>query len=167
MGRGRPQNDENGLTPAQERFVGLLARGHSGRQAAKLAYPDANLSDSAYDDKASKLRKLPAVQTRLRSLLDAAKIEDIYTAGRWVADVLEDIAIARARNNLTAVASSRRMLGQALGVLKDHVVLSAEQTTSDADLVKQLAGDDEQKAATLTAVLGKASFSTDEVKKAA
>ncbi len=158
MPRGRPQNDENGLTPAQERFVGLLARGHSGRQAAKLAYPDANLSDSAYDDKASKLRKLPAVQTRLRSLLDAAKIEDIYTAGRWVADVLQDIEQAKVKQNWTAVASSRRMLGQALGVLKDHVVLSAEQTMSDADLVKHLAGDDPYKAKVLRECLGRPTF---------
>ncbi len=151
--------NEHGLTIAEERFVGLIARGYTQRQAAKEAFPSSKLSDSGFDKKASTLRKRPAIEGRLLSLLDAAKIEDLYSAGRWVADVLEDIAIARARNNLTAVASSRRMLGQALGVLKDHVVLSAEQSMSDDDLVKQLAGDDERKAATLRSVMGSGTFS--------
>ncbi len=144
----------------------MIARGYSQRQAAKEAFPSSKLSDSGFDKKASTLRKRPAIEGRLLSLLDAAKIEDLYSAGRWVADVLEDIAIARARNNLTAVASSRRMLGQALGVLKDRVVLSAEQSIPDADLIKALAGDDKQKAAVLHEVIGTLTFG-EGAKKAA
>jgi len=158
MARGRPQNDVNGLTPAQERFVGLLARGNSGRQAVKMAYPDANLSNSGYDEKAAKLKRLPAIQARLGSLVDAAKIEDIYNQGRWVTDVLADVERAIKRGNETAVASYRRMLGQALGVLKDRIVLSAEQSMSDADLLKALAGDDKGKIVVLQDVLGRATF---------
>ena len=82
----------------------------------------------------------------MRALLDAAKIEDIYSAGRWVADVLQDIEQAKAKQNWTAVASFRRMLGQALGVLKDRVIVATEQTMTNAELVATLAGDDENKA---------------------
>ena len=104
---------------------------------------------------------------RLLALLDAAKLEDMYSPGQWVADVLADVERAIARGNETAVNASRRMLGQALGMLKDRVIIAAEQTVSDADLVGTLAGGDKQKAATLHAVIGTASFNTDEVKKAA
>ena len=78
--------------------------------------------------------------------------------GQWHADLLAFIADAKEHGNHTAIASLMRMRGQALGVLKDRVVLSAERTMTDADLVTQLAGDDEAKAATLKSVLGSGTF---------
>ena len=44
--------DENGLTPAEERFVGLIARGYTQRQATMTAFPGSKLSVNAYDQKA-------------------------------------------------------------------------------------------------------------------
>ncbi len=150
--------DENGLTPAEERFVGLIARGYTQRQAAKEAFPSSKLSDSGFDKKASTLRKRPAIEGRLRALLSAARIEDLYSAGQWQADLLRFIEQAEKDRNWTAAASFMRMAGQALGVLKDRVVLSAEQTMSDADLVKHLAGDDPYKAKVLRECLGRPTF---------
>ena len=94
----------------------------------------------------------------MRALLSAARIEDLYSAGQWQADLLDDLEQARADRNWTAVAAFRRMAGQALGVLKDRVVLSAEQSMADADLVAQLAGGDKGKLVVLAEVLGKRSF---------
>ena len=51
-----------------------------------------------------------------------------------------------------------RMRGQALGVLKDRVIISTEQTMPDEDLVKALAGDDEKKAVMLRSVIGSGTF---------
>lgn len=154
--------NEHGLTPAEERFVGLIARGYTQRHAAKEAFPSSKLSDSGYDDKAHRLRKRPAIEARLRALLDAAKIEDLYSAGRWQADLLRFIEKAEAENNLTAAAQFMRMAGQALGVLKDRVVLSAESVMPDADLIKQIAGDDTHKAAMLQAVIGRPTFGKED-----
>ena len=159
--------NEYSLTPAEERFVGLIARGYTQRQAAKEAFPSSNLSDNGYDQKGSRIRKRPAVEARMRALLDAAKIEDLYSVGRWQADLLRFIEKADAEGNLTVAAQFMRLAGQALGILKDRVIVAAEQTMTDADLVSTLAGDDEAKAATLRAVIGAASFGIDEVKKAA
>ena len=150
--------DENGLTPAEERFVGLIARGYTQRQATMTAFPGSKLSANAYDQKGSRLRRKPAVEARLRALLDAAKIEDLYSAGRWQADLLRFIEKADAEGNLTAAAQFMRMAGQALGVLKDRVIIATEQTMTDDDLVKQLAGDDENKAGILRSVIGSGTF---------
>ena len=94
----------------------------------------------------------------MRSLLDAARIEDLYSVGQWQADLLDDLEQARADRNWTAVAAFRRMAGQALGVLKDRVIISTEQTMPDEDLVKALAGDDENKAEILRAIIGRPTF---------
>ncbi len=149
---------ENGLTPAEERFVGLIARGYTQRQAAKQAFPSSKLSDSGFDDKAHRLRKRQAIEARLRALLSAARIEDLYSIGQWQADLLDDLEQARADRNWTAVAAFRRMAGQALGVLKDRVIIAHEQTMPDEDLVKALAGDDPHKAEVLRAIIGRPSF---------
>ncbi|MCH7887950.1 MAG: hypothetical protein IIA00_01585 [Proteobacteria bacterium] len=150
--------DENGLTPAEERFVGLIARGYTQRQAAKEAFPCSKLSDSGFDDKAHRLRKRPAIEARLRALLMERKISDIDSEGLWHSDLADMITSAKARENDTALASFMRLRGQALGILKDRVVISAEQVMPDADLIKQLAGGDKQKAAMLQSILGRRTF---------
>ncbi len=154
----RRTRDENGLTPAQEHFAKLIAGGSNQRQAAKLAFNALNLSDSSYDEKASKLLNSQAIRTRLKSLVSEQKIEDVYSPGEWIRDVLADIERAIAKGNETAVVSARRLLGQALGILKDRVVVSAESVMPDADLIKQVAGDDKQKAAILQSILGRPTF---------
>ncbi len=159
--------NEAGLTAVEEQFVRLVAKGYSRRQAAIQAHPQRKVNLSAYDKWAARAIRKPVVSGRLKSLLSAAKIEDLYSAGQWVADVLSDVERAIERGNETAVASARRMLGQALGILKDRVIVATEQSMTDAELVATLAGDDKAKAATLHAVIGTASFSTDEVKKVA
>ena len=71
------------LKPAEERFAVLLSQGMNGRQACKMAFPRAGISDSAFDEKASRLKRKPAVEARLRTLVIEQKIEDVYsrTAG--------------------------------------------------------------------------------------
>ena len=154
----RRTRDENGLTPAQEHFAKLIAGGSNQRQAAKLAFNALNLSDSSYDEKASKLLNSQAIRTRLKSLVSEQKIEDVYSPGEWIRDLLAMIVDARARKNDTACASLMRLAGQALGILKDRVVVSAESVMPDADLIKQIVGDDKQKAAVLQAIIGRGSF---------
>ncbi len=99
--------------------------------------------------------------------MSGKKISDLDSEGRWHTDLAAMIASALERCNDTALASFMRLRGQALGILKDRVIVAAEHTMTDADLVATLAGDDKAKAATLKAVLGTATFGTDEVKKAA
>ena len=159
--------DAHGLLPAETHFVKLIASGLNQRQSAKIAFKVLNLSDSSYDDKASILLDRPAIIKRLRGLVSEQKIEDVYSPGEWIRDLLAMIVDARARKNDTACASLMRLAGQALGILKDRVVVSAESVMPDADLIAQVAGGDKRKAAVLAEVIGSDTFGAGDMKKAA
>ena len=60
----------------------------------------------------------------MSSLLRAAKIHERDSEGQWHADLLAFIADAKEHGNHTAIASYMRMRGQALGVLKDRLVIA-------------------------------------------
>ncbi len=147
-----------GITPREEQFVQLVARGATRREAAIKANPQRKGGVNAHDQWAKRAIQNPAVADRLRSLLYGKKIHERDSEGLWHADLQRLIEAAETSGNHTAIASYMRMRGQALGVLKDRVIISTEQTMTDDDLVKQLAGDDERKAATLRSVLGSGTF---------
>ena len=159
--------NEFGLTVVEERFVNLIAQGWTRRLAAKKADPEGKRTNKALDSWSSRTCNKVQVHERLMGLLNAVKISDRDSEGRWHADLLVLIDTSVLAVNLTAAAQFMRMRGQALGVLKDRVIVATEHTMTDAELVATLAGDDKAKAATLHAVIGTATFGTDEAKKAA
>ena len=94
------------------------------------------------------------MQARIQSLLDAAKVSDLLSAGVWLDQLKTDVATARAAGNFNAVMNGTRLLGQALGVLRDNVNLTVEQRSSDQDLVRTVAGDDPAMAKKIASVIG-------------
>ena len=164
--------NQHGVTAIQEKFVWLLSQGYSHLQATSIAKPARVRGPAARQNWAAETLAKPIVWQRLRRLLFEKKITDIDSEGLWHSDLADMIRSAQARKNDTALASFMRLRGQALGILKDRVVLSAEHVLPDADLVKQIAGDDKGKAAVLLEVLGADTFGeaaapAEPVKKAA
>jgi hypothetical protein len=90
--------------------------------------------------------------------LDAAKILAIDSVGRAYQELLADLDAARAAGNWTAVAALTRQRVQILGMLKDHVVVSRVDETSDDALVERLAGGDAYVAAYIRRCLGHDGF---------
>ena len=143
---------DNGLTPAQERFAILVARGCSQRQAYVLSHgPSAAAAARA---RAAELAGNERVRERVRAIMRAAKIDDLDSVAQYHADLMRQIALAMGENNLTAVAALMRLRGQTIGVLQDKTIVTDERALPDTALVERLAKGDARKAAMLKAILG-------------
>jgi hypothetical protein len=155
---GKQPRDKDGLSPKEARAAALRAQGWSQAQAYRHAFNARELERSTLDSRASVVFKRPAMEKRVRSLLDAANIQDIDSVGRAFADLQEDLAEAKADRNWTAVAALGRLRLQVLGMLKENVALTVEQRTDDDSLIARLAGDDKDLAESLRRRLGKEGF---------
>ena len=94
------------------------------------------------------------MQARILSLLDAARVQDLLSAGAWLNQLKTDIATARADKNHNAVMNGTRLLGQALGLLRDNVNVTVERRASDDQLIALLAKDNPELAAALRKNIG-------------
>ncbi len=146
--------DDDGLTPQESRAAVLRATGMSQAEAWRRAFNRPRVKPQTAWTEASKVFSRPNVSQRVSDLLRAARIEDIDSVGQAFDDLLRLLAKAETEGNLTAAANLMRQRLQAHGILRDRVAFTLEETTSDADLLKQLAGDDPAKLAALQQILG-------------
>lgn len=79
------------LTPKQDKFIRALIEGKSQREAYKIAYNTARMSDVVIDVKASELLKLGKVSVRYDELR-ARRDEKAVITGREVLQGIADIA---------------------------------------------------------------------------
>ena len=145
-------------------FARLLACGYSQSDAYRLSHDVRRQKPETVHQKASRLAAKPEIKARKRELLQAARIEDIETVGQAFETLLEDMQSARDAGNLTALASYTRTKFGALGMMKDHLVVSPEKSMTDEELIASLAQGDPHKAAMLRAIIGRDSFGTDDEK---
>ncbi len=148
--------DEGGLTPPEAKACLYRAQNMTQSDAYRKAFNKPRASAKTINEKACRLFAKPAVQARLRELLNASKLADIESLGEASQKLLEDTEAARQDGNHNAVMGFTRIKMQMHGALKDAVSLSVEQRQDDATLIDQLAGDDPAKAAALRQVLGAA-----------
>ncbi len=148
----------DGLTAKQREFARLVACGHTQADAYRLAYDVKRAKPETVARNASKLAHNTYVATRIRELLREARIEDILTVGEHMRGVLNDLEVARAQQNRTAVAALDRVVAQILGMTSERVFVGAEKSETDDELIARLAGGDAHKATMLRAIIGKDSF---------
>ena len=146
--------DGDGLTPKEAQACVYRATGLSQSDAYRRAFNVKRIKPETVWNKASKLFSRSEVQARVGTLLKAARVEDIDSVGQAFDDLLRLLVKAEDEGNLTAAANLMRQRLQAHGILRDRVAFTLEEQTSDADLLKSLAGDDPSKLAALQTVLG-------------
>ncbi len=149
----------------EQRFAALVAQGSTYADAYRDIRPKSKAStDKATWDMASRFAKRVGVQTRVRELLRASKLQDIDSVGEWHARVQTDIEKAREDGAHASVMTGNRMIGQSLGAVQQTVVLDASSLVSDEALIARLAGDDERKVAMLRAIIGAEEFEQETPK---
>jgi hypothetical protein len=146
--------DDDGLTPQESQAAVLRATGMSQAKAWRQAFNRPRVKPQTAWTEASKVFSRPNVSQRVSELLRAARVEDIDSVGQAFDDLLRLLAKAEDDGNLTAAANLMRQRLQAHGILRDRVAFTLEEQTSDADLLKLLAGDDPAKLAALQTILG-------------
>lgn len=153
-----PYRDENGLTPAEERFCQLLARSKTYSEAYRLAFSCTKATHDVVNHRASRLAAKLAVKGRIAAILAAAKIQDLLSDGEHFAQCIADAVAARTAENWTAVAAFDKQISQMKGMNRDTLAVSYEQMTPDHDMAMLLAKGDEAKAAAIRAIMGTPSF---------
>ncbi len=148
--------DQDGLTQPEAKACLYRAQNMTQSDAYRKAFNKPRASAKTINEKACRLFAKPATQARITELLDAAKPQDILSVGRWMDQLVLDVETARVAENHNAVMNGTRLLGQALGTLRDSVSLSVEARTDDDTLLDQLSAGDPAKAAALRQVLGAA-----------
>jgi hypothetical protein len=150
---GMKRRDPDQLKPADASFAAWLARGHEQASAYRKSRDCAGISPQRVAERACRLAVKEQVKARVSELLSEAKVADIDSVGRAHADLLADLAAARAAENWTAVAALTRTRTSILGMVRDNLHVSYEASLSDDQLVKALAGEDAALAITFRKML--------------
>jgi hypothetical protein len=145
---------EHGLTPAEEKFAGLIAAGALHALAYRQAFQKPYVKDGVASTRASHILSKDAMRARVRALVAASEIAKLDSIGQYHRDLMAQIAKAVEDNNLTAAAALMRLRGQTIGALQDKTIVLDERGTTDAQLVAKLAKGDTDKAKMLEAILG-------------
>lgn len=148
----------NGLTAAQDKFCTLLCKGVPQIHAFRQAGMGKRLSDSHAANKASDLAKRPDIQRRCAELLAASAVADLDSVGQAYADLLRVMATAEREGNLTAYAALARQRLQVLGMLRDNVSLTLENSSADQQLLDRLAAGDPAVRLALEQAIGRRGF---------
>ena len=148
----------NQLTPKQTTFAILRARGYSKSAAYREAYNAVRMKPHTVAEEARRLSEHPLISRTTAQHLKEAHAQDIITTGQVLQGIIDDLEMAREEKNLTAVAALDRVLCQTLGMMRDTLVLSAEKSETDDELVARLSGGDPHKATMLRSIIGKDSF---------
>jgi hypothetical protein len=146
--------DQDGLTPQEAKACLYRVQGLDQTEAYRRAFDVGRQSQKTSTEKASRLFARGKLQARIQALLDAARVSDLLSAGVWLDQLKADVATARAAGNFNAVMNGTRLLGQALGVLRDNVNVTVERRASDNELIALLAKDNPDLAAALRKNMG-------------
>ncbi len=146
------------MDPKEARFCVLRACGHSQSDAYRIAWDCKRAKPESVHRMAHRIAQRVHVKSRIRELLREARVNDIEAVGQAYQQLLEDMQTAREKGNDTALASYTKTKFQAQGMMRDHLVVSAEKSESDDELVARLSGGDPHKATMLRSIIGKDSF---------
>ncbi len=152
------------LTAKQREFARLVACGHTQADSYRFAYDVKRAKPETVARNASKLMHNTYIATEVRELLREARVEDIISVGEHTAHILEDRLAAKADSNHTAVAAFDRTLATVLGMTNSTVLVAAEKSETDEQLIARLAQGDPVKETHLRALIGRDSFETDNEK---
>ena len=142
------------LTAQESKACAYHVGGMSKAEAVKQAFERSPVDHKRLQEKASRLFAVPHMLARMRELIDASKVQDLCSVGRWGEMVLEGIKAAKTDKNWTAYFNGTRQLGQAVGALQGDVNLTMEARASDKALAEQLAGTDKAKLKAVREMLG-------------
>ncbi len=146
------------LNGKEAEFARLVACGYSQSDAYRLSHDVKRIKPETVHQKASRLAGDSRIKKRCRELLREARVNDIEAVGQAYQQLLEDMQTAREKGNDTALASYTKTKFQAQGMMRDHLVVSAEKSESDDELVARLSGGDPHNATMLRSIIGKDSF---------
>ncbi len=146
------------MDPKEAKFCVLRASGHNQSDAYRNAWDCKRAKPESVHRMAHRIAQRVHVKSRIRELLREARVNDIEAVGQAYEQLLEDMQTAREKGNDTALASYTRTKFQAQGMMRDHLVVSAEKSESDDELVARLSGGDPHKATMLRSIIGKDSF---------
>ena len=152
------------LNGKQAEFCRLVASGHNASDSYRLSHDATRQRPTSVHVAACKLMAKPKIQQRVRELLREARVEDVCSVGEHMAHILEDREAAKADSNHTAVAAFDRTLATILGMTSNTLVLAAEKSETDEQLIARLAQGDPVKETHLRALIGRDSFETDNEK---
>ncbi len=152
------ETKSDGLTARQREFARLVACGHTQATAYKLAYDVRRAKPETVARNASKLMHNTHIATMVREMLREARIEDIVSVGEAVKFILEGRERAIAAGNSTAEAAFTLQITKITGMNRESVLVGAEKSESDSELVARLSGGDPHKATMLRSIIGKDSF---------
>ena len=141
------------LNANQTKFAQAIALGSDYTQAYQQSFRCKDIPIENIRVRASKLANNPHIKAFARSFIEGLNISAIDNAQQFMLELIGDIKACRAEKKYSALAALTRIRGQVLGIIRENVNIHTEQTLSDAELVRRVAGGDEKKVALLSAVL--------------
>jgi len=150
------------LNGKQAEFARLRACGYSQSDAFRLSHDVKRMKAETVHQKASRLAADSNVKARIRELLREARIEDIVSVGEAVKFILEGRERAIAAGNSTAEAAFTLQITKITGMNRESVLVGAEKSETDEQLIARLAQGDEKRAALLRELIGRDSFGDGE-----
>lgn len=111
-----------------------------------------------YKNKAAAFFAQPKVKKYVAEVLDTARAEDVMRVGRAVRQLEDFIDEAADAKNWTAVSQLVDKKLKVMGLMRDRVVISPEESLDDNSLVQQLSRGNPEVAKILAERLGRDSF---------
>lgn len=148
----------DGLTARERIFAELMCKGMRPKDAYRQAGFAKRATEKQATNNAAAKAQQPAIVAHMAGWLRQARISDIDSPGEAVSDVKQAFYKAIDMDNLTAAAALGRLRFQANGIA-EKTSITIEATFSDVDLLRRIAGDDEQKVGLLKSLLSTETFS--------
>jgi phage terminase small subunit len=144
----------NGLTPKQDRFCREYLVDLNATQAAIRA----GYSEKTAKQQGSRLLTNADVQTRISELQDEVRQRIDVKVDDVIARLIELSEKSEAAGQFAPAVRAAELLGKRLGMFVNRLEVSETAAMSDEQLIRQVAGDDEELAARLRAKVGRDSF---------
>ncbi len=145
---------DSGLTAKQERFCREYLVDMNATQAAKRA----GYSPRTANEQGARLLANASVKPRIAELQAEVSERLDITVDDVIAMLMESYRDAKTAKQHGPAVRAVELLGKRLGMFRDRVIVSREDSMPDDDLVAALAGDDPHKAEMLRAIIGRPTF---------
>jgi hypothetical protein len=142
------------LTVKEARFAALLAQGKTQAAAYRSAFTAHKQKPQTVYPAASKLAAKSNIRTRVRELLENARIEDIDSPQMAFMDLMQDIDGARKDRNWSAVMAGHDKRLKVWGMLKERHIQEKAETLTDEQIIKELGQGDPAKEAMVKSMIG-------------
>ena len=145
-------------TPQESKFAALIAQGYSNSDAYRaIKRNSAQLDDKTIWSESSRFAARPMVKTRVRELLEGAKLADIESVREWFVKTRDLRDSAEQAGNWNAVAQLNRQIGVSNGALQEKLQIETTEQ-SDETIIAKLSKGDPAAAAMLRKMIGNDSF---------